>query len=78
MSPKSAGGTFPTLKTELVHIRNYSTLREAKSDNFEYFDVFNTRKRLHSVLGHKSLIGFKSYPLLLNYESVFYCSFHFL
>jgi putative transposase len=42
---------FHTLKTELVHHRDYRTRWEAKADIFEYIEVFYNRARRHSALG---------------------------
>jgi len=43
---------FHTLKTELVHHRDYQTRWEAKADIFEYIEVFYNRSRRHSALGY--------------------------
>ena len=45
---------FSTLKRELVHHRRYRTRAEARSDIFEYIEVWYHRKRLHSSLGYRS------------------------
>jgi putative transposase len=42
---------FHTLKTELVHRRDYQTRREAKTDIFEYIEAFYNRSRMHAALG---------------------------
>jgi transposase InsO family protein len=42
---------FHTLKTELVHHRDYQTRLEAKADIFQYIEVFYNRSRRRSVLG---------------------------
>ena len=42
---------FHTLKTELIHHRDYRTRWEAKTDIFEYIEVFYNRSRRHSALG---------------------------
>lgn len=41
---------FHTLKVELVHRTNYRTREQAKSEIFEYIEVFYNRKRRHSYL----------------------------
>ena len=41
-----------TLKTELVHHRDYQTRNQAKADIFEYIEVFYNRSRRHSALGY--------------------------
>jgi len=43
-----------TLKTELVHHRQYRTRDEAKPDLFSYIEGFYNRHRLHSSLGYLS------------------------
>jgi putative transposase len=45
---------FATLKTELVDGRSYTSRQEAKSQVFEYIEVFYNRQRLHSALGYRS------------------------
>jgi putative transposase len=41
---------FHTLKTELVHHRNYKTRAEAQRDIFAFIEGFYNRTRLHSAL----------------------------
>jgi len=41
---------FATLKGELVHHRQYATRAQAKTDIFEYIEVFYNRSRRHSAL----------------------------
>lgn len=43
---------FHTLKTELVHHRNYKTRTEAQRDIFSFIEGFYNRTRLHSALGY--------------------------
>lgn len=43
---------FHTLKTELVHHRDYQTRNQARADIFEYIEVFYNRSRRHSALGY--------------------------
>jgi transposase InsO family protein len=50
---------FHTLKTELVHHRDYQTRDEARRDIFEYIEVFYNRRRLHSTLGYLSPAQFE-------------------
>lgn len=45
---------FGTLKIELVHGRRYQTRAEARSDIFEYVEVFYNQERRHSTLGYLS------------------------
>ena len=51
---------FATLKTELLHHRNYDTRQQAKLDIFEYIEVFYNRQRLHSAIGYLSPMMFES------------------
>lgn len=51
---------FSTLKTELIHQRKYKTREEAKSDIFEYIEVFYNRRRRHSSLGYVSPAEFEA------------------
>jgi len=50
---------FGTLKTELVYHREYETRGEARSDIFDYIEVFYNRQRLHSALGYRSPADFE-------------------
>jgi transposase InsO family protein len=43
---------FHTLKTELVHHRDYKTLAEAQRDVFAYIEGFYNRIRLRSAIGY--------------------------
>jgi transposase InsO family protein len=43
---------FHTLKTELVHHRQYKTRAEAKRDIFAFIEGFYNRTRLHSAIGY--------------------------
>ena len=45
---------FHTLKTELVYHRRYETRAQARSDIFEYIEVFYNRFRLHSAIGYET------------------------
>jgi putative transposase len=47
-----------SLKTELVHHRNFATRAEAESAIREYIEVFYNRQRLHSRLGYRSPVVF--------------------
>src|SRR5713101_3645545 len=47
---------FHTLKTELVHHRDYATRAEAKRDIFAYIEGFYNRTRRHSAIGYISPI----------------------
>jgi putative transposase len=45
---------FNSLKNERVHGIRYSTRDEARTDLFDYIEVFYNRKRMHSTLGYVS------------------------
>ena len=45
---------FHTLKAELVYHEDYATRDQAKSDIFEWIEVFYNRQRRHSSLGYLS------------------------
>jgi len=45
---------FNTLKTELVHHRDYKTRAEAQLDIFGFIEGFYNRTRLHSGFGYRS------------------------
>jgi putative transposase len=47
---------FHTLKTELVHHRQYTTKAEATRDIFAYIEGFYNRTRRHSAIGYISPI----------------------
>lgn len=46
---------FSTLKNELVHDRTFLTRDEARSQVFEFIEVFYNRQRVHQTLGYVSL-----------------------
>ena len=54
---------FGTLKTELVHHRHYATRAEAKTDIFEYIEVFYNRFRRHSALDNLCPAVFENLPM---------------
>lgn len=51
---------FSRLKNELTHHRHYRTRQEARSDIFEYIEVFYNRQRVHSALGYRSPLDFEA------------------
>jgi putative transposase len=51
---------FATLKTELVHRRQYPTRAAARTDIFAYIEGFYNRRRRHSALGYLSPVQFES------------------
>ena len=54
---------FGSLKTELVHHRHYATRAEAKTDIFEYIEVFYNRFRRHSALDNLCPVVFDTLPM---------------
>jgi transposase InsO family protein len=51
---------WATLKTELIHQKQYATRPEAKLSIFEYIEGFYNRKRLHSSLDYVSPEAFEA------------------
>lgn len=51
---------FHTLKTELVMHRDYLTREEARSDLFEYIEVFYNRQRRHSSIQYETPLAFEA------------------
>ena len=51
---------FSSLKNELVHHRNYQTRDEARTEIFEYIELFYNRKRLHQSLNYQPPAKYKS------------------
>lgn len=54
---------FGTLKMELIHRRHYPTRAEARTDIFEFIEVFYNRFRRHSALGYLSPVNYEQLPL---------------
>jgi len=50
---------FHTLKVELVQGKIYDTRKEAKTDIFDYIEIFYNRQRRHSYLGYLSPVDFE-------------------
>lgn len=50
---------FGSLKTEWVYHRHYRTRSEAKTDIFEYIELFYNRFRRHSALDYQCPVGFE-------------------
>lgn len=50
----AAESFFSTLKNELIHDRNYDTREQARSEIFEYIEVFYNRQRIHQTLEYQS------------------------
>ena len=51
---------FHTLKTELTMHRDYITREEARSDLFEYIEVFYNRQRRHSSIEYATPLAFEA------------------
>lgn len=51
---------FHTLKVECVHQTSYADRDEARTDLFDYIEVFYNRERLHSSLGYLSPARFEA------------------
>ena len=51
---------FSTLKAELIHHRNYKNNEEARSEIFEFIEVFYNRQRLHQSLGYQTPIQYET------------------
>jgi len=43
-----------SLKVEAIHGERFATLEKAKTEVFEYIEVYYNRSRLHSTLGYVS------------------------
>jgi len=50
---------FHTLKVELIQGNFYNTRKEAKTDIFDYIEIFYNRQRRHSHLGYLSPVDFE-------------------
>lgn len=50
---------FSTLKNELVHHRDFHTRDEARTEIFEFIELFYNRQRLHQTLGYVSPAQFE-------------------
>lgn len=57
---------FSSLKNEIVHHRNYQTRDEARTEIFEYIELFYNRKRLHQSLNYQTPMKYKSDRVLPN------------
>ena len=45
---------FASLEKELLRRRSFRTRQQARSEVFDYIEVFYNRERLHSALGYRS------------------------
>jgi putative transposase len=50
---------FSTLKKELVYLTEFETREHARTEIFEFIEIFYNRQRLHSSLGYLSPIEFE-------------------
>lgn len=57
---------WSTLKSELVHQREFADLAQAKNAIFEYIEIFYNRQRLHSALGYMSPVEFEQSLAYIN------------
>jgi putative transposase len=53
---------FSSLKNEIVHHRNYHTRDEARTEIFEYVELFYNRKRIHQSLDYQTPMKYESIP----------------
>jgi transposase InsO family protein len=61
-----AESLFSSLKNEIVHHRNFQTRDEARTEIFEYIELFYNRKRLHQSLNYQTPMKYKSKRVLPN------------
>ena len=45
---------FRSLKNELIHHRDYHTRDQARTEIFEYIEVFHNRQRIHQSLDYEA------------------------
>ncbi len=45
---------FASLEKDLLRVRSFRTKREARTEVFDYIEVFYNRERLYSTLGYRS------------------------
>ena len=51
---------FSSLKNELVHHQDYKTRQDARSDIFDYIELFYNRRRKHESLGYHTPTAYDS------------------
>ena len=51
---------FSSLKNEIVHHRDYHTRDQARSEIFEYIELFYNRQRLHQSLAYQTPMSYDS------------------
>ena len=57
---------FSSLKNEIVHHRDYKTRDEARTEIFEYIELFYNRKRIHQSLKYQTPMNYESAKVLPN------------
>ena len=57
---------FSSLKNELVHHRDYHTRDQARTEIFEYIEIFYNRRRLHQSLNYQTPMGYESMKVSTN------------
>jgi putative transposase len=45
---------FKTVKVELIYEKKFLTIQQAKTEIFEYIEIWYNRKRLHSSIGYRT------------------------
>jgi len=50
---------WSTLKLDLIYRRNFASHRQARTEIFDYIEVFYNRQRTHSALGYFSQVDFE-------------------
>ncbi len=51
---------FSSLKNEIVHHQDYHTRQQARSDIFDYIELFYNRRRKHESLGYHTPTAYDS------------------
>ena len=54
------------LKNEIIHHRDYHTRDQARSEIFEYIELFYNRKRIHQSLNYQTPMQYESVKLSTN------------
>ena len=57
---------FSSLKNEIVHHCDYHTRDQARSEIFEYIELFYNRKRIHQSLNYQTPMQYESVKLSTN------------
>ena len=57
---------FRSLKNEIVHHRDYHTRDQARSEIFEYIELFYNRRRIHQSLNYQTPMQYESVKLSTN------------